>query len=101
MKRNARIVHACRLDLRHVNGSFVPPHLIELQSADQLRAEHFGPLLHVVRYRAADLPQVLAHIRDSGYGLTLGMQTRVESTWRQIYEGTTNLQLQTIAKQII
>jgi RHH-type proline utilization regulon transcriptional repressor/proline dehydrogenase/delta 1-pyrroline-5-carboxylate dehydrogenase len=43
----------------------------------------------VVRYRSRDIEQVLAAIRASGYGLTLGVQTRLESFWRQVYEGTT------------
>jgi RHH-type transcriptional regulator, proline utilization regulon repressor / proline dehydrogenase / delta 1-pyrroline-5-carboxylate dehydrogenase len=80
---------ACRLDESHAHGSFVAPHLIELRSAAQLAREEFGPLLHVVRYRARDIAQVLDGIRASGYGLTLGVQTRLESSWRAIFAGTT------------
>jgi RHH-type proline utilization regulon transcriptional repressor/proline dehydrogenase/delta 1-pyrroline-5-carboxylate dehydrogenase len=88
MRREARIVKACRLDESHAHGSFVAPHLIELSNAAQLTREEFGPLLHVVRYRSADIQKVLAAIRATHYGLTLGVQTRLESFWRQVFEGT-------------
>jgi RHH-type proline utilization regulon transcriptional repressor/proline dehydrogenase/delta 1-pyrroline-5-carboxylate dehydrogenase len=64
------------------------PHLIELKHAGQLTHEEFGPVLHVVRYRSNDIREVLASIRNSHYGLTLGIQTRLESFWRQVFEGT-------------
>ena len=88
MRREARIIRACRLDESHVHGSFVAPHLIELEDAGQLTREEFGPILHVVRYRSADVAKVLAAIRSTGYGLTLGVQTRLESFWRAVFEKT-------------
>jgi len=88
MRREARIVKACRLDESHAHGSFVAPHLIELNDAAQLKREEFGPILHVVRYRSSDIERVLASIRETRYGLTLGVQTRLESFWRQVFEGT-------------
>jgi RHH-type proline utilization regulon transcriptional repressor/proline dehydrogenase/delta 1-pyrroline-5-carboxylate dehydrogenase len=53
-----------------------------------LTREEFGPLLHVVRYPARDLDGVLNFIRASHYGLTLGVQTRLESFWREIFART-------------
>jgi RHH-type proline utilization regulon transcriptional repressor/proline dehydrogenase/delta 1-pyrroline-5-carboxylate dehydrogenase len=88
MRREARIVKACRLDHAHEHGSFVAPHLIELEDAGQLTREEFGPVLHVVRYRAAEVSKVLAAIRGTGYGLTLGVQTRLESFWREVFRNT-------------
>ena len=88
MRSEARVLKACALDERHAHGSFCAPHLIELTRAAQLTREEFGPLLHVVRYRARDIEAVLAAIRDSGYGLTLGVQTRLESFWRQVFANT-------------
>jgi RHH-type proline utilization regulon transcriptional repressor/proline dehydrogenase/delta 1-pyrroline-5-carboxylate dehydrogenase len=88
MHDEGRILKACRLDDSHAHGSFVAPHLIELQSAAQLTREEFGPLLHVVRYRAQDIDGVLESIRASQYGLTLGVQTRLESFWRAIFART-------------
>jgi RHH-type transcriptional regulator, proline utilization regulon repressor / proline dehydrogenase / delta 1-pyrroline-5-carboxylate dehydrogenase len=89
MALEARVLAACRLGERHANGSFVAPHLIELKEPAQLTSEQFGPLLHVVRYEASALDQLLAAIRRTGYGLTLGVQTRLESTWRRVVSGTT------------
>jgi RHH-type proline utilization regulon transcriptional repressor/proline dehydrogenase/delta 1-pyrroline-5-carboxylate dehydrogenase len=61
-------------------GNFVAPHIFELRDADQLTEEVFGPILHVVRYRAEMLDGVLAAIARSGYGLTLGIHSRIEDT---------------------
>jgi RHH-type proline utilization regulon transcriptional repressor/proline dehydrogenase/delta 1-pyrroline-5-carboxylate dehydrogenase len=88
MRKEARIVKACRLGEAHVHGSFFAPHLIELEHAAQLTREEFGPILHVVRYRSEDIQEVLQAIRASHYGLTLGVQTRLESFWRQVFEDT-------------
>jgi RHH-type proline utilization regulon transcriptional repressor/proline dehydrogenase/delta 1-pyrroline-5-carboxylate dehydrogenase len=88
MRIEARLIKACRLDESHSHGSFVAPHLIELNSAAQLRREEFGPILHVVRYRASEIRNVLTSIRASNYGLTLGVQTRLESFWREVFAST-------------
>ena len=88
MRSEARIVKACELGHTHAHGSFFAPHLIELKNAGQLTHEEFGPILHVVRYRSSDIQQVLGAIRDSHYGLTLGVQTRLESFWRQVFADT-------------
>jgi RHH-type proline utilization regulon transcriptional repressor/proline dehydrogenase/delta 1-pyrroline-5-carboxylate dehydrogenase len=88
MRSDARIVKACELGDEHTHGSFFAPHLIELNTAGQLTREEFGPILHVVRYRSSEIKQVLEAIRDSHYGLTLGVQTRLESFWRQVFADT-------------
>jgi RHH-type proline utilization regulon transcriptional repressor/proline dehydrogenase/delta 1-pyrroline-5-carboxylate dehydrogenase len=88
MRREARIVKACTLSEAQAHGSFFAPHLIELKSAGQLTREEFGPILHVVRYKAADIVEVLQGIRDTHYGLTLGVQTRLESFWREVFTNT-------------
>ena len=88
MRKEAHIIKACALSDAHAHGSFFAPHLIELKSAAQLTREEFGPILHVVRYRAADIAEVLREIRDSHYGLTLGVQTRLESFWREVFANT-------------
>ena len=88
MRKEARIVKACGLGEAHAHGSFFAPHLIELDAAGQLTHEEFGPILHVVRYRSSEILQVLQAIRDSHFGLTLGVQTRLESFWRQVFAAT-------------
>ena len=88
MRSEARIVKVCALGPEHANGSFFPPHLIELKDASQLTREEFGPMLHVVRYKSTQIPQVLKSIRATGFGLTLGVQTRLESFWKEVFQGT-------------
>src|SRR5450631_4342751 len=88
MRKEARVIKACSLGDAHANGSYFAPHLIELKSAAQLAREEFGPILHVVRYRSAAIDAVLESIRASNYGLTLGVQTRLESFWRRVFEQT-------------
>jgi RHH-type transcriptional regulator, proline utilization regulon repressor / proline dehydrogenase / delta 1-pyrroline-5-carboxylate dehydrogenase len=61
-------------------GNYVAPHIFELSSADQLTEEVFGPVLHVVRYRADRFEDVLRSIERSGYGLTLGIHSRIDDT---------------------
>src|ERR1700738_2102373 len=61
-------------------GNYVAPHIFELSDADQLTEEVFGPILHVVRYPADRLDRVLQSIERSGYGLTLGIHSRIDDT---------------------
>jgi RHH-type proline utilization regulon transcriptional repressor/proline dehydrogenase/delta 1-pyrroline-5-carboxylate dehydrogenase len=68
------------------HGSFFAPRAFLLQHARQLQAEIFGPVLCVVRYAADRLDDLLAAIAASGYGLTLGIHSRIEATQRRIAE---------------
>mgnify|MGYP002040507279 CR=1 FL=1 len=68
------------------HGTFVPPTLIVLESLAELEREVFGPVLHVVRYPRSQLPRLLDEIRDTGYGLTLGLHTRIDETIAQVVE---------------
>jgi RHH-type proline utilization regulon transcriptional repressor/proline dehydrogenase/delta 1-pyrroline-5-carboxylate dehydrogenase len=61
-------------------GSYVAPHIIELADPRALREEVFGPILHVARYRADTLDDLLAGIEATGYGLTLGVHSRITET---------------------
>ncbi|MGY2489850.1 trifunctional transcriptional regulator/proline dehydrogenase/L-glutamate gamma-semialdehyde dehydrogenase [Cupriavidus sp. CP313] len=62
------------------NGTFVPPTLIELDSIEELKREVFGPVLHVVRFPRAALDTMVSQINATGYGLTLGIHTRIDET---------------------
>ncbi|SDY30409.1 L-proline dehydrogenase /delta-1-pyrroline-5-carboxylate dehydrogenase [Variovorax sp. YR266] len=68
------------------NGTYVMPTLIELDSIAELQREVFGPVLHVVRYRRRDLGALIGQINGTGYGLTLGVHTRIDETIAQIVE---------------
>jgi RHH-type transcriptional regulator, proline utilization regulon repressor / proline dehydrogenase / delta 1-pyrroline-5-carboxylate dehydrogenase len=65
-------------------GTFVAPHIFELDRLDGLREEVFGPVLHVVRYRAEQLDDVVAAIESSGFGLTLGIHSRIADVAQRI-----------------
>lgn len=62
------------------HGTFVAPTLVEISSMDELQREVFGPVLHVIRYRRDELEQLLEQIRRTGYGLTLGVHSRIDET---------------------
>ena len=65
-------------------GTFFGPLAVEIEGLEQLRGEHFGPILHVARYPARQIGTVVEAVNRSGYGLTLGVHSRIESTWRKI-----------------
>ncbi|WP_428943362.1 trifunctional transcriptional regulator/proline dehydrogenase/L-glutamate gamma-semialdehyde dehydrogenase [Pantoea sp. FN060301] len=66
------------------SGTFIQPTLIELNNVADLDKEVFGPVLHVVRYTRNTLPQLIEQINASGYGLTLGVHTRIDETITQV-----------------
>jgi len=82
MKREARVHFAGRAP----EGRYVAPHILELANAGQLTAEVFGPILHVVRYAAGDLGEVLTSIERTGYGLTLGIHSRIDDVVDTVVE---------------
>jgi RHH-type proline utilization regulon transcriptional repressor/proline dehydrogenase/delta 1-pyrroline-5-carboxylate dehydrogenase len=67
-------------------GLFFAPHIVELNDASALDREIFGPVLHVVRYKARKLDQVLDAIDATGFGLTLGVHSRIEATVRKVID---------------
>lgn len=70
-----------RLDLGEAtkHGTFVAPAAIELKDISVLEQEMFGPILHIIRWKADKLEQVAEQIENTGYGLTFGIHTRVDS----------------------
>jgi RHH-type proline utilization regulon transcriptional repressor/proline dehydrogenase/delta 1-pyrroline-5-carboxylate dehydrogenase len=86
MGREAKLLYACEADPGlTASGHYFPPHLFELRSLDQLRSEEFGPILHVARYPSGALPEVLAAIRSTSFGLTLGVHSRLESVAEHVF----------------
>ncbi|MEJ0039525.1 MAG: bifunctional proline dehydrogenase/L-glutamate gamma-semialdehyde dehydrogenase PutA [Gammaproteobacteria bacterium] len=88
MRGESTLLHACALDASHERGHFFPPHLFELRALDQVGTEIFGPILHVARYRADDLPRVLEAIRATQFGLTLGVHSRLASLAAHVFRST-------------
>jgi RHH-type proline utilization regulon transcriptional repressor/proline dehydrogenase/delta 1-pyrroline-5-carboxylate dehydrogenase len=65
-------------------GTFVPPTLIEIDNLSALKREVFGPVLHVLRYSANKISQLIQDINHTGYGLTFGMHSRNESQYHHV-----------------
>src|SRR5262249_58235471 len=84
MARKTRLTSGCALPPGNEHGTFSPPQAFEIDSAARLSGEVFGPILHVVRWRADRLDAVLDEIAATGYGLTLGIHSRIDETVRQI-----------------
>jgi RHH-type proline utilization regulon transcriptional repressor/proline dehydrogenase/delta 1-pyrroline-5-carboxylate dehydrogenase len=82
MRAKGRRVHQLAGHSRHPlhDGTFVLPTLIEIDSISELEREVFGPVLHFVRFQREELDGLLARINGTGYGLTLGLHTRIDET---------------------
>lgn len=83
LQREAKVVH--RLDAPQ-RGAFFGPVLAEIPSATFLEREVFGPILHVVRYDPAELGKVAGELAGQGYGLTLGVHSRIDAFAREVRE---------------
>ena len=79
LDKNAKRI--CRLEPppEAANGCFVPPAFYEIQSLSQLDRENFGAILHVIRFAGDKLDKVVEAINTTGYGLTLGLQSRIDT----------------------
>jgi len=80
MAHEAKTVIDLKLGEDCANGTFVSPAAYELPSIAALKREVFGPVLHVVRYAGDRLEDVCAALNATGFGLTLGLHTRIERT---------------------
>jgi RHH-type proline utilization regulon transcriptional repressor/proline dehydrogenase/delta 1-pyrroline-5-carboxylate dehydrogenase len=67
------------LNAAHAHGLFCAPALVDLERVDELRREVFGPVLHVVRYSPERADRLVDEINALGFGLTLGVHTRIDS----------------------
>ncbi|HQR51698.1 MAG TPA: aldehyde dehydrogenase family protein, partial [Burkholderiales bacterium] len=80
VRHRVALPDACRY------GTFVAPTLIEIPHMEDLRREVFGPILHLIRYRADALDAVVDSINATGFGLTLGIHSRIDQTVSRIVE---------------
>ena len=83
MRSKGHKVHQLMFNPDHTElmpGTFIPPILIELPNLDDLEREVFGPVLHLISYKYGELEQLLAQINGKGYGLTMGLHTRIDET---------------------
>lgn len=86
MKGAAKAYHEVKTaaDVDAANSTFVAPVLFELNNLNELQREVFGPVLHVVRYRADELDNLIDQINSKGYALTHGVHSRIEGTVKHI-----------------
>ncbi|MFL6575800.1 MAG: bifunctional proline dehydrogenase/L-glutamate gamma-semialdehyde dehydrogenase PutA, partial [Povalibacter sp.] len=84
IRRKARWQHVRQLGPEHQRGNFFTPVAVEISALSQLTREVFGPIVHVIRFKASELDAVIEAINGTGYGLTLGIHTRVDATARYI-----------------
>ncbi|MBS1092219.1 bifunctional proline dehydrogenase/L-glutamate gamma-semialdehyde dehydrogenase PutA [Gluconobacter sp. Dm-74] len=78
-RTKGRVVWSLPLPEGTENGTFIAPTIIEIDSLVDLKGEVFGPVLHVLRFESSDFEALLNAINQSGYGLTFGLHTRIES----------------------
>ncbi|WP_025917530.1 trifunctional transcriptional regulator/proline dehydrogenase/L-glutamate gamma-semialdehyde dehydrogenase [Herminiimonas sp. CN] len=80
MQASAKDFYQLPLPAECQHGTFVAPTVIEIGSLAELQREVFGPVLHVLRYQRSALPQLIDAINATGYGLTLGVHSRIDET---------------------
>ena len=81
-----RVLMRCKAGPETGRGTFFPPMMAEIETMGVLEREVFGPILHIVRYSAGKLDRVLEQVNATGYGLTLGIHSRIDETVRYIHE---------------
>ncbi|MBV8889036.1 MAG: bifunctional proline dehydrogenase/L-glutamate gamma-semialdehyde dehydrogenase PutA [Alphaproteobacteria bacterium] len=86
MTRDGALLYQCRMPAGTEHGTFFAPRAFLIDSARRLRDEVFGPILHIVRWPADRLDGVLNEIAATGYGLTLGIHSRIGATVSRIRE---------------
>lgn len=84
MRQTASVIAQAPAIAENINGTFVRPIAFEIPSIRSLSQEIFGPVLHVVRFKARDITDSVDQINDLGFGLTMGVHTRVDETMHAI-----------------
>ncbi|MFO1258526.1 MAG: bifunctional proline dehydrogenase/L-glutamate gamma-semialdehyde dehydrogenase PutA [Gammaproteobacteria bacterium] len=85
MKDEGRLLYQVPLKESLSQGTFLGPMLFEIENISQLPEEVFGPILHVIRFKGKVLDDIIYDINGTGYGLTLGIHTRIEETAYSIH----------------
>ncbi len=87
-----RVVHRCEIPSDGSikdDANFFAPHLLEISGLDQLTQEVFGPVVHIIRFSAKNIDAVVEQINSSGFGLTLGVHSRIKSFTDSVCERAT------------
>lgn len=80
MRQSAKLVHEVSQDKALEKGNYIYPVVFEIDSIHALKREVFGPVLHIVRFKATELEKVAKDINSTGYGLTFGVHSRIQET---------------------
>ncbi len=84
MTQAGHLLYQTPLPAEAEHGNFFAPRLFEIGELAVLQQEVFGPVLHLIRYAARDLDKVIDAVNATGYGLTLGVHSRIDATARYI-----------------
>ncbi len=84
MRKEAIFIDEIQLNDETTNGTFFSPIAFELSSLNQLTREVFGPVLHIIRFNAKNLDAIIDDINHTGYGLTMGIHSRIDETIHHI-----------------
>ncbi len=87
IEKEAKLLYQLPVDDSLIHGSFFPPTLLEITRLSQLSQEVFGPVLHVIRFHFAEMDHIIEAINASGYGLTLGIHSRIDANIKRIQQG--------------
>lgn len=88
MHKESIFIGSAKLSHTLPSGHYFKPHIFEIDSMSRLTDEVFGPILHVIRYQSSELNNVIKQINDSGYGLTLGVHSRLNSFTDEVFNET-------------
>ena len=80
MLKKHKLIYQCNLNSECQDGYFMPPTAIEIDSLSELTKEVFGPILHVLKFDRDKLDDVIQDVNNTGFGLTLGIHSRINAT---------------------
>ncbi len=84
MRKEHKIIYQCELPKECQQGHFMPPTAIAIDSIKSLKREVFGPILHVISYARKNLDAIFDEINSTGYGLTLGIHSRISDRVKEV-----------------
>jgi RHH-type proline utilization regulon transcriptional repressor/proline dehydrogenase/delta 1-pyrroline-5-carboxylate dehydrogenase len=85
MEKQGKLLHKLEVP-KNLKGTFVAPHLIKLEGFEELKEEFFGPILHLMTFKNNAFETLPDRINATGFGLTFGLQSRIEDHWEYVQE---------------
>ncbi|MBU2918754.1 bifunctional proline dehydrogenase/L-glutamate gamma-semialdehyde dehydrogenase PutA [Psychrosphaera sp. F3M07] len=79
MQSHGKLLYQCEMSDETNNGYFFAPRLYEIDHINQLQKEVFGPCVHIIRFKGKDVDDVIEQINSTGFGLTMGIHSRIET----------------------